>query len=261
MIEKWIFLNTGFRDGNFNMKFDEYIAFLFSKGKIKPILRVYGWKPYTISIGYNQDEKIFDFEKIRSSGLGFVRRPTGGRAVLHAEELTYSVVMNSGGKNVIEVYNIISRAIVRGLTSLGAEFELAQTEPDFPNLYKDFKSIPCFASSAKYEIQFKGKKIVGSAQRRFGDVVLQHGSILIGEYHKKLPEFLKLDSPEKIEKIKAEIEGKTICLNEILNREVSFDEVAKALKRGFEEEFGIKFEDKDLFDVEFEIEKFDLVSL
>ncbi len=261
MSEKWIFLNTGFRDGNFNMKFDEHLAFLFSKGRIKPVLRVYGWKPYTISIGYNQDENFFDFEKIKNAGLGFVRRPTGGRAVLHAEELTYSIVMNSQGKNVIEVYNLISRAIVNGLNLLGAELELAQTEQNFRTFYKDFKSIPCFASLAKYEIQFKGKKLVGSAQRRFGDVVLQHGSILIGEFHKKLPEFLKIDSIEEIEKIRAEIEEKTICLNEILHRDVSFDEVAHVLKLGFEKEFGIEFEDKSLFDEEFEIEKFDLIFL
>ncbi|CUT04266.1 lipoate-protein ligase A [Candidatus Chrysopegis kryptomonas] len=261
MSEKWIFLNTGFRNGNFNMKFDEHLAFLFSKGRIRPVLRVYGWRPYTISIGYNQDESVFDFEKIKNAGIGFVRRPTGGRAVLHAEELTYSVVMNSYGKSVIEIYNLISRAIVRGLNLLGVELELAQTEHDFRSFYKDFKSIPCFASSAKYEVQFKGKKLVGSAQRRFGDVVLQHGSILIGEFHRKLPEFLKIDSIEIVEKIRAEIEEKTICLNEILHRNVSFDDVAEALKQGFKQEFGIEFEDKILLDEEFEIEKLDLISL
>ncbi len=242
MSEKWFFINTGFKDGKFNMNFDEHLVFLFSSGEIKPTLRVYGWRPYTISIGYNQDEKVFDIDKIKKAGLGFVRRPTGGRAVLHSEELTYSVVMDAKGKSVLEIYNLISRAIVRGLNLLGVKLELAQTQPDFRELYADLSSIPCFASSARYEVQYRGKKLVGSAQRRYGDVVLQHGSILIGEFHKKLPEFLKIDSTDLIERMKDEIQNKTICLNEILGREVTFEEVAEVLKEGFKSEFNIEFE-------------------
>ncbi len=246
MNEKWLFINTGFKDGRFNMSFDEHLASLFSSGRIKSTLRVYGWRPYTISIGYNQDEKVFDIEKIKKAGLGFVRRPTGGRAVLHAEELTYSVVMSAGGRNVLEIYNLISRAIVCGLNLLGAKLELAQAQADFRKLYGDLSSIPCFSSSAKYEVQFQGKKLVGSAQRRYGDVVLQHGSILIGEFHKKLPEFLEVDSTDLIEKIKDEIENKTVCLNEILGREVSSEEVAEVLKEGFRSEFNIEFETEEI---------------
>lgn len=243
MNKKWLFLNTGFRDGEFNMNFDRGLAHLFSKGKIGPVLRVYGWKPYAISIGYNQDESVFDIEKIKGAGLGFVRRPTGGRAVLHSEELTYSVVVDATGKTALEIYNLLSRGIARGLSLLGAKFEFEKSQPNFSKIYKQFASIPCFATSAKYEIHFAGKKVVGSAQRRYGNVVLQHGSILIGEFHKKLPEFLKVESQDLIEKVKQEIERKTICLNEILGRSVSFEEVAGSLKRGFEIEFDISFEE------------------
>lgn len=242
MSEKWLFINTGYKDGEFNMNFDEHLVFLFSAGKLRPTLRVYGWRPYTISIGYNQDEKVFDVDKIKKTGFGFVRRPTGGRAVLHAEEVTYSVVMSSSRRSTMEIYNLISRAIVHGLNLLGAKLEFVQVQPDFLKLYRDLSSIPCFSSSAKYEVQFQGKKLVGSAQRRYGDVVLQHGSILIGDFHKKLPEFLKVDSVDLIEKIKDEIENKTICLNEILGREVSFEEVAEVLVEGFKAEFNIEFE-------------------
>lgn len=240
---RWLFLNTGFRDGEFNMNFDRGLAHLFGKGKIRPVLRVYGWKPYAISIGYNQDESVFDIEKIKKAGFDFVRRPTGGRAILHSEELTYSIVVDGAGKTVLEVYNLLSRGIAKGLSLLGAKFELEESQPNFSKIYKQFSSIPCFATSAKYEIHFAGRKVVGSAQRRYGDVVLQHGSILIGEFHKKLPEFLKVESQDLIEKMKLEIERKTICLNEILGRNVSFEEVADSLKRGFEVEFGISFEE------------------
>jgi len=245
MTERWLFLNTGFKPGEFNMKFDENLALLFSKGKIPPVLRVYGWKPYAISIGYNQGIEIFDIGKIKSFGFDLVRRPTGGRAILHAEELTYSVVMNSGGKSVIEIYNLISEAIVAGLNFLGADVELETSMPDFSKSYKDYRSIPCFAITSKYEVKYKGRKLVGSAQRRYGDVVLQHGSILIGEFHKKLPEFLKTEDVEIIEEIKNGIENKTICLREILGRDVSFEEVAEAMRVGFEMRFGVKFDKKD----------------
>ncbi|WP_219916524.1 lipoate--protein ligase family protein [Candidatus Thermokryptus mobilis] len=231
------------------MKFDEFLVDLFSKGEIPPVLRVYGWKPYAISIGYNQNIEIFDIEKIKSFGFDIVRRPTGGRAILHAEELTYSVVMNSKGKSVIEIYNLISEAIVSGLNLLGVEVELEISMPDFVKSYKDYRSIPCFAITSKYEVKYKGRKLVGSAQRRYGDVVLQHGSILIGDFHKKLPEFLKTDKVEIIEEIKGEIENKTICLNEILGRDVSFDEVADVLRSGFEMRFGAKFDKKDFLSI------------
>ncbi len=245
MTEKWLFLNTGFKPGEFNMKFDEHLAELFSKGKIPPVLRVYGWKPYAISIGYNQNIEIFDIEKIKSYGFDLVRRPTGGRAILHAEELTYSVVMSSNGRNVIEIYNLISEAIVSALNFLGAEVELETSMPDLSRSYKDYRSIPCFAITSKYEVKYKGRKLVGSAQRRYGDVVLQHGSILIGDFHKKLPEFLKTDKVEIIEGIKNEIENKTICLREVLGRDVSFDEVAEAMQIGFEMKLGVKFDKKN----------------
>lgn len=251
MRENWSFIDTGFRDGKFNMKFDEHLAMLLGEGKIKPTLRVYGWKPYAISIGYNQDEGIFDRGKLKHAGIDLVRRPTGGRAILHAEELTYSVVIFADERNTLEIYSQISRAIVFGLRVLGANVDIERSQVDFLKIYRDISSIPCFSNSARYEIQFKGRKLVGSAQRRYGDVVLQHGSILIGDYHKRLPEFINpsvlsrsgQSDKDAVKKLVRKLEERTVCLNEILGRDVSFFEVMDAIKIGFEMEFGVKFKE------------------
>ena len=238
---EWLYLNTGFNTGKYNMDLDESLATNYQGA---PILRVFAWKPYCISLGYNQNILDINSDKCREEGIDIVRRPTGGRAILHAEELTYSVVLHSGGKGVHEIYKEISMALLRGLQLLGAKVDFAKSQPDFGNLYKSKSSIPCFTSSARHEIEFEGKKLVGSAQRRYDDIVLQHGSILIGDYHKRLPEFLSNGLDERIkDTIRKEIDAKTATLNQILSRAISFEEAAQSIKSGFESEYGITFKE------------------
>jgi lipoyl(octanoyl) transferase len=237
----WYYLNTGFNTGKFNMDLDEQLAHNFNG---IPILRVYGWKPFCISLGYNQNIEDINMLECEKENIDIVRRPTGGRAILHSEELTYSVIMDSDGKGVHEIYKDISIALQRGLVELGAEVEFAKSQPDFQTLYKDKSSIPCFTSSARYEIEYKGKKLVGSAQRRFDNIVLQHGSILIGDFHKQLPRFLSAGLNPKIkEKIESEINLKTVTLNEILNRNLLFEDAASSIRKGFELEYKINFQE------------------
>jgi len=223
------------------MDLDEALA---NNYKGVPVLRVFGWKPYCISLGYNQNPEDINSSLCLSEGIDVVRRPTGGRAILHAEELTYSVVLNSDGKGVHEIYKEISMALLGGLQVLGANVEFAKTQPDFGNLYKTKSSIPCFTSSARHEIEFEGRKLVGSAQRRYDDIVLQHGSILIGDFHKRLPDFLSEGLEPRIKDIiRKEIESKTVTLNGIMSREISFDEAAHSIKIGFEREYNISFKE------------------
>ena len=161
-----------------------------------PALRLYRWRPWAVSLGYHQREDHLIAERLRADGIDIVRRPTGGRAILHAEELTYSVVMSVAGQGVLHVYNAISRALVRGLRHLDVEVSLQRSQPNFPEAYRHASSIPCFASSARYEIEWRGRKLVGSAQRRYladgKEVVLQHGSILCGPAHLNLVDYLRL---------------------------------------------------------------------
>ena len=238
---QWYFLNTGYNTGKYNMDLDEHLA---NNYKGVPLLRVFGWKPYCISLGYNQNQNDINSEYCSAQGVDIERRPTGGRAILHAEELTYSVVLHSEGKGVHEIYKEISIALLNGLTLLGAKVDFAKTQPDFGNLYKTKSSIPCFTSSARYEIEYEGRKLVGSAQRRYDDVVLQHGSILIGDFHKKLPDFLSSSLDNRIKDIiKKDIDAKTVTLNEIMSKEITFEEAAHSIKLGFEREYNITFKE------------------
>ncbi|HZD05982.1 MAG TPA: biotin/lipoate A/B protein ligase family protein [Longimicrobiales bacterium] len=139
-------------------------------------LRLYGWAPPTVSFGRNEPAAgLYDVEAARRTGLAFVRRPTGGRAVLHADEVTYCVVLpahSSGGAR--SVYRRIHRGLVEGLRILGVAARVVEggtvSRPD---------AGPCFRAPAPGEVVVGGRKLVGSAQARIGDVILQHGSVIL----------------------------------------------------------------------------------
>ena len=158
-----------------------------------PVLRLYRWQPYAVTIGYNQVVENFDGASIGALGYGLVKRPTGGRAIFHAEELTYSICGSSPGSlfgnSLHESYMKINQALVLFLQRLGLQPEVSAGESR-----EAMKSLVCFKSAGKHEIRVGGRKIVGSAQRRTSGVFLQHGSILTGTQHLRLPEFLLPDN-------------------------------------------------------------------
>lgn len=242
---KWQFIDTGFRSGVYNMELDMKLVESCKKDDTA-YLRFYRWKPYAISLGYNQTrlskEAYIDINKCRADGMDIVTRPTGGRAVLHSEELTYSVIFRSV-KPIHELYRDISEAIVNGLKLIDPAFNKLSFTKDTPDMLKLIRTGMynlCFNSAIKNEINFKGKKLVGSAQRKFGDIVLQHGSILIGNHHKNIVNYLNITGEERIKMLK-EIEDKTECLNNIAGRNISYSETAEAVFKGFKETFGISF--------------------
>lgn len=140
-------------------------------------LRLYGWSPPTVSFGRNEPAHgRYDLERAAREGLAFVRRPTGGRAVLHAREVTYCAVLPVralGGAR--EAYVRINQGLVEGLRALGCPAEVvgkgSVLAPD---------AGPCFRAPATGEVMAGGRKLVGSAQVRIGDAVLQHGSVILG---------------------------------------------------------------------------------
>jgi len=244
---RYRFLDTGFHSGAFNMELDESLVRSLAEGTGSATVRVYGWSPPAISLGWNQRIDEVDVDKAKTAGIGIVRRPTGGRAILHSEELTYSVVTTASSKNILAVYSEISLALVRGLNRLGVHASLEKSQPHFPSLYHSPSSMACFSSSARYEIHLDGRKLVGSAQRRYAgsngeDVVLQQGSLLLGAFHRKLVDFLKIESALDRSRLVEEMEDKTTDVSESLGRVVTFAEAAEAVKFGFEEAWGIKFE-------------------
>jgi lipoate-protein ligase A len=240
---KWKFLDSGVNSGKFNMDFDVFLAENFEQGNA--VLRLYRWNPYCISLGANQSFEDIDLPKTRYHNIDVVKRPTGGRAILHSQELTYSVVYpiepRASAKNI---YNEINLALRKGLINFDSRLsviDLEHTQPDFKNFYKSDISTICFAVSAKSELNFNGKKLVGSAQRKLGGVILQHGSILCGEYHKRIVDYLNFSDKQKNEMLE-EISSATIDLKSALDVEVDYVKLSSSILRGFKEHFNSEFE-------------------
>lgn len=233
-------LNTGFNTGSYNMEYDLELS---KKCKTdEAFFRIYRWKPDCISLGANQNYDSIDSDKARLDEIDIVKRPTGGRAILHSEEITYSVVISlSCGLTAVQIYEKINRALLNGLQkydSILAKAELEKKQPDFRSFYKEEKSVVCFANSAKSEIKFEGKKLVGSAQRKLEKVILQHGSILCGGHHKKISDYLKLSEYSK-ELLVDEMNKSTIEIERILNRNVDYEKLTDSLSAGFKEFWSI----------------------
>jgi lipoate-protein ligase A len=211
----------------------------------RPTMRVYRWRPYCISLGYHQSAECIDLDKCLQDRIDVVRRPTGGRAVLHAEEVTYSVVIpqddESLSGNLGEVYNAISRGLVRGIQRLGIPAELQKRSLDLRNHYRTSISVSCFSAAAKHEVVLNGKKLIGSAQRRFPHGILQHGSILTGSAHVLLPKYLKGMDEDETDRMIRMVAGRTMDIDAYLQRPVAYDEIVDAIKVGMAEELSITF--------------------
>ena len=166
--------------GKENMERDLEIMEEVATGESAPCLRLYRWSPPAVSLGYFQDaNEVIDLAACREAGVDVVRRPTGGRVVLHHDELTYSIIVpeihpfiDKGG--VLDAYRSISRGIVTAFNLLGITVSLTPEEKSQAGLTPG----SCFDTPSAYEIQVDGKKVVGSAQLRRDGIVLQHGTIL-----------------------------------------------------------------------------------
>lgn len=243
-MESWRFLNTGFAEGAFNMAVDEVLLAGVESGDSPPTVRVYGWTPPAVSTGHSQKiGRELDLERCRRAGVDVVRRPTGGRAVLHAGELTYSVAGPSGraplGSSIAESYRAIADALLRGLAELGVEATLTPV-PTAPTRRDSGASPPCFVSAGRFEVVVGGRKLIGSAQRRVGSSVLQHGSLLLDPSHEGLADLLKVERESDRETIRRALSLKTTNLAEVLGRAVEFGEIVAPIRRGFETAFCVE---------------------
>ncbi len=150
-----------------------------------PVLRLYRWSPPAVSYGYHQQPGDFDADAVAARGWGLVRRPTGGRAILHSDELTYAVVGpphgDLFGDTLHSAYAAINEALLRFLRDLGLTPDVSGGES-----LSEARGAVCFASAGQHELTVGGRKLVGSAQRRTADGFLQHGSILTGPGHADL---------------------------------------------------------------------------
>lgn len=214
--------------------------------KNPPTIRFYGWEPATLSIGYFQRvAKEIRMEAVREKQLGFVRRPTGGRGVLHEHELTYSVIVSEAHpampKTVTEAYRVISTGLLEGFKALGlnAYFAVPDSEKEREALKKP-RSAVCFDAPSYYELVVEGKKIAGSAQTRQKGVILQHGSILLDIDEEKLFDLFQYRSDRLRERMQRAFSQKAVAINALRKEPVTLDEASRAFKQGFEKGLGIQ---------------------
>ena len=247
-IETWRYIDSGECSPEFNMALDEALLDWHSDKKIPPTIRFYGWNPATLSIGYFQKvEKEIDLDAVERYGLGFVRRPTGGRGVLHDKELTYSVIVSEDHpkmpKTVTEAYRVISEGILQGFRLLGldAYFAIPRTEEEKSGL-KNPRSAVCFDAPSWYELVVEGRKVAGSAQTRQKGVILQHGSILLEIDEDMLFDLFKYPSERVKERMQQNFKKKAVAINALRSEPVTIKEAKKAFKAGFEKGLNIKLE-------------------
>ena len=250
--ETWRFIDSGNHSPSFNMALDEALLEWHGKGEFPPIIRFYGWNPATLSIGYFQKvEKEINMSAVKELGLGFVRRPTGGRGVLHDEELTYSVIVSENHpkmpKSVTEAYRVISEGILKGFHLLGldAYFAIPRTEEQKSSL-KNPRSAVCFDAPSWYELVVEGRKVAGSAQTRQQGVILQHGSILLDLDEDKLFQLFKYPNERVKERMQKSFKEKAVAINSLTDNRITIDMAKDAFKKGFADGLGIQLEDYQL---------------
>jgi lipoate-protein ligase A len=223
------------RTGAENMAVDQALLERVQAGG-RPSLRLYRWDPPCLSLGRNQAAPGPDVATAAASrGIHVVRRPTGGMAVYHDREATYSVVVPVGVLgSPRETYRAINRALVAGLARLGVPAEVAPERPGWMRRGAADWAAPCFVAAAPGEVVVGGRKLVGSAQRAERRVLLQHGSLLLSG-----------DQREAAELLGSSIHAASgvTCLEAVLGRVPSWDELVAALREGFEEALGVRFED------------------
>jgi lipoyl(octanoyl) transferase len=220
--------------GGWNMAVDEALLNGVAAGSAPPTLRFYRWAPPCLSLGYFQPCEVVDVEGCLSLGVDVVRRPTGGRAILHDRELTYSValplrLLGDDGA-VLPSYHRLSLALERGLNRLGAPVVLAPESAARPG--SDHGPV-CFDRPSAHEILLDGRKLVGSAQVRRATAVLQHGSILIEPRIDRLLTCLRLPGRPA-----GRIEDGVAGLAEV--GDFDPERIAAALADAFAEEFGVR---------------------
>jgi len=241
------FIDSGYNNGYLNMAIDEILSLKLMKKETLPILRFYQWNPPCLSLGYFQDPlKEVDFEGLKKHGVTLVRRLTGGRAVLHDIEITYSIIIPSNvewiSSSITESYKFISIALLNGLKNLGIKADLSKPQ----NIKNTFKTSACFDSTSSYELAVNGKKIIGSAQRRFNGILLQHGSIPIKLNEDKLFDLLKIEPIERKNSLKNYFKEKATSLEDELKYIPEIGKIKKAFFEGFKESLPINIIDDKL---------------
>jgi lipoate-protein ligase A len=228
------------------MAVDEAILEQIGRGEAPPTLRLYVWDPACLSLGHAQPFSDVDTARLHDRGWDVVRRLTGGRAILHTDELTYSVTGSAeepvlaGG--VLESYNRLAQALLVALHRLGLPVEIKEGktgDPAIPNPV-------CFEVPSTYEITAGGRKLIGSAQARKREGVLQHGSLPLTGDLTRICQALVFEDENKRQGAASRLLSRATTVETALGRTVRWEEAAEAFIEGFQTQLGICFEREEL---------------
>jgi len=240
----WRLLITPPARGAWNMALDESILEHAQAGRRAslPTLRLYAWDPACLSLGHAQPFADVDMTRLKERGWEVVRRATGGRAILHTDELTYSVIAPNDeprvAGSVLESYNRLAQALLLGVKNLELSVEMKEGKANG-------NSIPnpvCFEVPSVYEITVDGKKLIGSAQARKKEGVLQHGSLPLTGDLARICQALVYENETAREDASKRLLARAMTVESALGRAVSWETAAQAFIQGFEAQLGLSFE-------------------
>lgn len=237
----WRVIYDTAQTGAFNMAADQAIMEAVGAGDAPPTLRLYAWSPPCLSLGYNQHTDEVDMAALAAHGWDVVRRTTGGKAILHTDELTYSVALPddsplvAGG--IVESYRRLSGALLAALEQIGAHADVTS-----PERAGRAMGAVCFEVPSNYEITAYGKKLVGSAQVRRYNAVLQHGTLPLTGNITRIVDALRFDDASQREEARQRVADRAITLHDTLGMPIRWQQVADAVAAGFASTFDLILE-------------------
>lgn len=235
----WRLLLTPPARGAWNMAVDESILEHIGRGEAPPTLRLYAWMPPCLSLGHAQPFADVDIARLQARGWEVVRRPTGGRAILHTDELTYAVIAPADEPrvegSVLESYNRLAAALLRAVKSLEIPVEMKEGKANQDGTFNPV----CFETPSTYEITVNGKKLIGSAQARKKEGVLQHGSLPLTGDLTRITQALVFENEAAREEAAKRLLERATTVESALGRRISWETAAQAFVEAFEAQLGI----------------------
>ena len=224
------------------MAVDEAILEAVGAGAVWPTLRLYAWVPPCLSLGYAQPIDDVDLTALHAHGWDIVRRPTGGRAILHTDELTYSVIGPPDeprlAGSLLESYHVLSGALLNALHRLGIAAQASPQAASPPG--SSIQGPVCFEVPSNYEITIDGKKLVGSAQARRKEGVLQHGSLPLAGDLGRITQALKFADPLARQAAAERIWQRATTVERVLGHPVEWQDAAQAFHQAFEQTLNLE---------------------
>lgn len=231
------------------MAIDEALLEGAGKGLTVPALRLYAWEPACLSLGYAQPVSDVNRQALHERGWELVRRPTGGRAILHTDELTYSVVGPASeprlAGSVLESYQTLSAALLHALQILAIPAQAAAKPPSAQSDSRNQNPI-CFEVPSNYEITVEGKKLIGSAQARRKDGVLQHGSLPLWGDLGRIAQVLSFSGEDDRQQAAWRLAGRAVTVETVLGKTITWDTAAAAVADAFQAALNLTLEPSDL---------------